>query len=184
MRLFVAIQLSDKMKDALTAAQDELYDRGVRGRFTSEENLHITLAFIGEYPDAEPVLDALSAVTFAPFEIALEGMGCFGDLCWAGLAQSVALETLARRVRRALAEAGIPFDRKRFAPHVTLIRKASGKLPGIRIPPVSMSVDTVLLMLSERGRNGMIYTELGAVGVSANGAGDTMENRQSEGESI
>ena len=163
MRLFVAIQLSDDLKDALTAAQDEMYDRGVRGRFTSEENLHITLAFIGEYPDAEPVLDALSAVTFAPFGIALEGMGCFGDLWWAGLGQSVPLETLARRVRRTLAEAGIPFDRKRFSPHVTLIRKASGKLPGIQVPPVSMTVDTVSLMLSERGKNGMIYTELGTV---------------------
>ena len=67
MRLFVALCLSDGMKDALLAAQDALYDRGVRGNYTPEENLHLTLAFIGEYPDAEPVLDALSAVSFAPF---------------------------------------------------------------------------------------------------------------------
>ena len=31
MRLFIAIPLSDSMKDALTAAQDEMYDNGVRG---------------------------------------------------------------------------------------------------------------------------------------------------------
>ena len=80
MRLFIAIRLSDDMRHALIRAQNELYDRGVRGRFTAEENLHLTLAFLGEVPDAEPVLDALSGVSFAPFELALEGMGCFGDV--------------------------------------------------------------------------------------------------------
>ena len=53
MRLFIAIPLSDTMKDALTAVQDEMYDNGVRGNFTSRENMHLTLAFIGEYPDKE-----------------------------------------------------------------------------------------------------------------------------------
>ena len=80
MRLFIAINLSDAMKDSLISTQNALYDRGVRGNYTSEENLHLTLAFIGEYPDAEPVLDALSAVSFRPFELRLEGMGRFGDL--------------------------------------------------------------------------------------------------------
>ena len=64
MRLFIAINLSSAMKGSLIRMQDALYDRGVRGNYTSEENLHLTLAFIGEYPDAEPVLDALSSVTF------------------------------------------------------------------------------------------------------------------------
>ena len=73
------------MKDSLINTQNALYDLGVRGKYTSEENLHLTLAFIGEYPNAEPVLDALSSVTFRPFELSLEGMGRFGDLWWAGI---------------------------------------------------------------------------------------------------
>ena len=48
MRLFIAINLSDDMKAALLDLQNDLYDRGVRGRYTTEENLHLTLAFIGE----------------------------------------------------------------------------------------------------------------------------------------
>ena len=163
MRLFIAVRLSAGMKDALAHAQKELYDCGVRGCFTAEENLHLTLAFIGEVPDAQPVLDTLSELDFAPFAIALEGMGCFGDLWWAGLRESAALEALARKVRRALAEREIPFDRKRFSPHITLIRKASGKLPGILLRPASMTVSAVSLMRSDRGKKGMIYTELGAV---------------------
>ena len=80
MRLFISINLSPEMKDALRDAQRAMYDRGVRGNFTSEENLHLTLAFIGEFPNAEAVMDALSGVTFTPFELALDGIGRFGDL--------------------------------------------------------------------------------------------------------
>ncbi len=163
MRLFIAVNLSDEMKDSLIRMQNALYDRGARGNYTPEENLHLTLAFIGEYPDAQPVLDALSAVAFRPFELSLEGMGRFGDLWWAGMRDSVPLTAVVRRLRRALAENAIPFDKKRFSPHITLLRKASGALPGITPEPASMTVTALSLMRSDRGRNGMIYTELGSV---------------------
>jgi len=163
MRLFIAVRLSDAMKDSLITMQHTLYDRGARGNYTSEENLHLTLAFIGEYPDAETVLDALAAVSFRPFALSLEGMGRFGDLWWAGMKDSAALTAVVRRIRRALAENNIPFDKKRFSPHITLIRKASGEMPGTAAEPVSMTVNSISLMRSDRGRHGMIYTELGAL---------------------
>ena len=106
MRLFIAIRLSKAMKEALLDLQRALHARGVRGNFTPEENLHLTLAFIGEYPDAEAVSDALAGVSFTPFTLHLAGMGCFGDLWWAGLDRSEALGALARRVRHALSEGG------------------------------------------------------------------------------
>ena len=163
MRLFIAVRLSPEMKTALTKAQRAMYDRGVRGNFTPEENLHLTLALIGEYPSAADVMDALSNVTFTPFELALDGVGRFGDLWWAGLRESAALTAVVRRVRRALAESGIPFDRKRFAPHITLLRKASRDAAGIPITPAAMTVRAVSLMSSRRGRNGMIYSEVGTI---------------------
>ena len=160
MRLFVAIELSDAVKDALIEAQNRMYDRGVRGSYTQEENLHLTLAFIGEYAEAEPIVDARSAVSFSAFVLALDGFGCFGDLWWAGLRASPALDALARRVRYALAEQGIPFDRKRFSPHITLLRKAKGAVPPLRTQSAEMTVDAFTLMRSDRGENGMIYTPL------------------------
>ena len=163
MRLFIAIQLSDAMKDALTAAQEEMYDHGVRGNFTTRENMHLTLAFIGEYPDKDQVLDALSSVSFSSFSIALKGMGCFRDLWWAGMEESAPLAAVVRRIRRALAEQNIPFDRKRFSPHITLIRKATGAMSGIQISAVSMPVEHISLMRSDRGKRGMIYTEVGEI---------------------
>lgn len=167
MRLFIAINLSADMKAALLDARRAMYDRGVRGNYTPEENLHLTLAFIGEYPNAETVMDALAGVTFTPFELALDGIGRFGDLWWAGIEDSAALTAVVRRIRRALAESEIAFDRKRFSAHITLIRKASRDAEGITIAPAAMTVNAISLMSSKRGRNGMIYTEVGTLEADA-----------------
>ena len=35
MRLFIAVKLSDAMKDSLITVQNTLYDRGMRGNYTS-----------------------------------------------------------------------------------------------------------------------------------------------------
>ena len=59
MRLFIAIPLSEKMKQSVADTQGAFRFRGVRGNYTPEENLHVTLAFIGEYGDPNAVLDAL-----------------------------------------------------------------------------------------------------------------------------
>ena len=48
MRLFIAINFSPSFKKAILSSAQQLRDRGVRGNFTREENLHLTLAFIGE----------------------------------------------------------------------------------------------------------------------------------------
>lgn len=157
MRLFVAIQLNREMRDALVGLQDQMRAQRVTGNYTPAENLHLTLAFIGDYPDPEDV----PLPSFSPFDLALEGYGSFGELWWAGLHDSPALEACVRRLRRQLAEAGIPFDRKRFSPHITLVRRASG-VPSLIVPRATMRVERLSLMRSERGRNGMIYTEVRA----------------------
>ncbi len=154
------------MKAALTAAQKRMAARGVRGNYTKRENLHLTLAFIGEHPRPEAVLEALGSVSFTPFELTLDGIGSFGDVWLAGTNDPAALEAVVRRVRRALAENGIPFDRKRFVPHITLIRRPVGDLPETFLEPASMTVSSISLMRSDRGRSGMIYTQVGAIDAS------------------
>ena len=165
MRLFVAVQLNHDIRESLLDVQNQWIRRGVRGNYTDPENLHLTLAFIGEYPNPEDVLDVIDSLTFQPFFLSLDGIGSFGDLWWVGLSESDALEVLVRRLRHALSDAGIPFDRKRFSPHITLIRKAAyhgkEKFPMIRIPLAGMTVERISLMRSDRGKHGMIYTELG-----------------------
>ena len=162
MRLFIAILPSDEMKEALIDIQNKMYDHDIRGYYTTEENLHLTLAFIGEYGDPEKVMDILSKIEFEPFEIELDELGCFDDLWWVGIKQSNPLEVLVNRIRRALAKADIPYDKKSFMPHITLIRKAAGQLQWIQSESAVMEVSTISLMRSDRGKNGMIYTEIEA----------------------
>ncbi len=85
MRLFIAIQFNDEILEALNELQDDLRDRGMEGHYSPVENLHLTLAFIGEYGDPEEVLDALEESDFRPLSISLEGVGSFGDIFWAGI---------------------------------------------------------------------------------------------------
>ncbi len=167
MRLFIAIQFDENILDALTDFQEDLRNQGVTGNYTRRENLHITLAFIGDFGNPDDVLDAMEQVDFRPVDISLDGVGCFGDLFWAGLADNPQLAAYVRRLRRGLSEEGIPFDKKRFSPHITLIRRYSyrgGKEIPVSDPPRgSMRATRVSLMRSERGKNGMIYTEIGCV---------------------
>ena len=167
MRLFIAIPLENEAARMVTDVQRTFRRQNVRGNYMPEENLHITLAFIGEYNDPEAVLAAMERVRFAPFSITVDHVGCFDDLWWAGLAESKPLDALARNLRHALAEANIPFDKKRFRPHVTFLRHADRLGPRVNVPkqlkPTRMAVTGISLMLSTQGKNGMIYTELGYI---------------------
>ena len=167
MRLFIAIQLNEEMRNLLGDIQDSYRRMAVRGNYTPPENLHLTLAFIGEYDDPNKVLEALETVSFQPFRISLDRTGCFGDLHWAGIADSPQLDNLVKQIRHALADAGIPFDKKRFRAHITFLRRAifprGGKIPFPNIEPASMLVEEIALMCSTRGKHGMIYTKIGAV---------------------
>ena len=164
MRLFIAIQLSDSIRDSLSAVQTHLRDHGIRGNDTKIENLHLTLAFIGEYSDPDFALEVMRSVPFAPFPMRIEGFGSFGDLYWCGIGENDSLFSYVKRLRRVLAGNGIPFDRKKFSPHITLIRKVEYDrrrgFPGVTVPDVSMQVLGVSLMRSDRTKNGMVYTEV------------------------
>ena len=165
MRLFIAIQLNEEMKQLVKDVQDAYRRFGVRGNYTPPENLHLTLAFIGEYGDPDEVLDAMETVSFEPFAVTMDRLGCFGDLQWAGIEENAKLEALVKRLRHALSDAGIPYDKKKFKAHITYLRQA--KFPDGRrvtpaeIEPVSMMVTEIALMRSTRGKHGMIYTNLG-----------------------
>lgn len=162
MRLFIAIELEDRVKDELCMIQKRIKLQGMKGNFTTRENMHLTLAFIGEYSDPERVSDALNDVLFEPMKLALDGYGCFRDLYWIGVKEDKGLNENVKRLRRALSDNGIPFDRKKFVPHITLARRMEyGKSLPTDCPfPAAMDVEYISLMRSDRGKSGMIYTPI------------------------
>ena len=164
MRLFVALEPSPEFRNALSVLQDSLRAAGVSGRYLDPSGLHLTLAFIGMWPEN---VAALLPHVQQPFDVTLSGIGVFpkADVLWAGVMSSGHLDDLARKVQTSLSEAGIPFDPKVFSPHITLVRKPrmaeDTALSDIRVPPAAMIVRDVCLYRSERGENGMEYTVIG-----------------------
>ena len=167
MRLFIAICFDENMLDSLVEIQDDLMRSGVKGNYTPRENLHMTLAFIGDYDDPEQIVEVMQKVPLRSFSVKLSGFRPFRDMFFAELEENENLRDYVKRLRTALLDEEIPFDRKKFLPHVTLIRKADCTKEKAFLPEFqggdSMKVNGISLMKSERGRHGMVYTEIGYV---------------------
>ncbi len=161
MRLFIAIQLSEEMRKALVDCLHDLKKQGVEGNYVPAQNLHLTLAFIGEYRDPEQVKRILASVPLPAFRLALSEKGNFGNILWAGVKGNQKLKTYVRDLRAALKNAGIPFEDDRFTPHITLIRKVSARNPyQIHLPKAEMEVKRASLMKSETKNGKVTYREV------------------------
>jgi 2'-5' RNA ligase len=135
-RLFVAIRPPRDVRAQLLGLMG-----GVRGaRWQSDEQLHLTLRFIGEIerPAAEDVAAALGAIRQGPFEIALNGIGSFErrgrpETLWAGVTPHPALKALHDKADQACVRAGLEPERRAFHPHITLARlgRAAGPIAGL-----------------------------------------------------
>ena len=171
MRLFISIFFDDNIINELLRLQDDLKKIGVEGNYTRMESLHMTLAFVGEYDNPGDVLEVMDRVEFEPFKLALDGVGNFKKLFYVGMKAEDALYTYVKRLRRELNKLGIESDKKQFFPHITMIRNydyKGGEMIPVNKPPIgSVVADTVVLMKSERGKHGMVYTELGSVNANS-----------------
>jgi 2'-5' RNA ligase len=124
MRLFVALPIPRPVAQSIMLIQG-----GVPGaRWQTNEQLHITLRFIGEVDgrDAAMLDDALAGIKAPAFDLQLHGVGQFGNkqphALWAGIRKSEALEHLQRKVDNAIRRVGQPQDAYKFTPHVTVAR--------------------------------------------------------------
>lgn len=132
-RLFVGLSIPDTARDQLAFLQSGL--RGAKWR--PRENFHLTLRFIGEV-DGHMFREALSALARidAPgFEMALAGVGYFGDkrprAVWAGVDAPPALGHLQAKVETVCQRIGLAPERRKFTPHVTLAYLAGARRPAV-----------------------------------------------------
>lgn len=124
-RLFVAIRPPAAIRNTLLDLME-----GVSGaRWQDDEQLHLTLRFIGEVDGrvAEDIAAALGTVHQARFAVALDGVGQFGrpgrpNALWAGLRPHDSLAHLHRKVDQALVRAGLEPERRAYLPHITIAR--------------------------------------------------------------
>jgi len=121
MRLFTAIELPKEAADMITSATSDLETL----RWSNAEQLHITLCFLGNQPDNRfnDITDALSEVTFRPFQLKITDIGWFrGGIIYLKVERSSTLTELQRAMVNALHQHDIHFDQRKFIPHVTIAR--------------------------------------------------------------
>lgn len=167
-RLFVALRPPEEVLDMLIDAME-----GADLRWQDEDQLHLTLRFIGEVerPLANDLVAALGGVTFAPFELAVAGVGRFDHgrrgALWAGVSPKEAVKALAAKVERACQSAGLEPERRAYHPHITLARWSGGKprleawlerYSGLRCDP--WAVREFVLYESRLGQGGAHYERI------------------------
>ncbi|WP_210530329.1 RNA 2',3'-cyclic phosphodiesterase [Rubellimicrobium arenae] len=124
MRAFIAIDMPDPVRTAL----ENLQERIPLGKLTDPDQMHLTLAFLGEQPDdmIQAAHEALEGIRFPAFDLQLQGLGTFGNreptVLWAGVKDPTQVKALHDKVLPALHGAGLSLERRRLRPHVTLAR--------------------------------------------------------------
>lgn len=182
LRLFVAVDLPEEVREALGRLQDDLRRRDLTGlRWVRPEGVHLTLKFLGgTLAGRVPAVEGAVAAAVrgaAPFRLALGAPGTFGGsrgprVVWLEMAGDVRqLRELQAAVEAALTGAGFPAEEREYAPHLTLARVPqppragtaegiSRALEAVAPPRAEFEVNEVVLMRSRLQPGGALYERL------------------------
>lgn len=170
MRLFIAINFNDYIKNELCSVMENLKKYTLRGRFTSRENLHLTIVFIGETNKVEAVKKAMDNINATPFELHIHRLGKFsrrgGDIYWMGVENNDTLFSIYEQLTAFLSQSGFQIEERPYRPHVTLGREiileknSKGKISEENVPYLKIKVEKISLMKSERIAGKVVYTEI------------------------
>ena len=176
MRLFVAIELTDDVREALTDVQSALGNTADGIRWVRAEQLHLTVKFLGDVPDAEVTRAAeavaRSAARARPFEMDLTECGCFPPhgpvrIVWAGTHDpSGSLLECINALEEEMEGIGFPKESRPFSPHITIGRAKEGRsgqgvrsaVEGVKIKRVGQAVNELTLMSSVLSPKGPSYS--------------------------
>ena len=161
MRLFFALWPEDEVREAL-AGWAAACRQCVRGRATRTENLHATLAFLGEVAASDVArLAALAAsLPCQRFELTLDRLQYWPRkrIVLAGCTRTPdALASLAQAMRAGLSQAGFRVEDRDYVPHVTLLRDARSAPDAVAVDPLPWRVQDIVLVESVRSHGTLRY---------------------------
>ncbi len=171
-RLFVAIRPPEEIRDLLIDAMDD----SPALRWVGEDNLHLTLRFIGEVerPHANDIAAALDRLRSTAFQLRISGIGKFeqrnGGALWAGIEPKEPVAALAAKVERACQQAGLEPERRAYHPHITLARWNRRNAEAVEaflrrnadLASAPFEVTSFILYESRLSRHGRHYEEVAA----------------------
>jgi 2'-5' RNA ligase len=130
MRLFLAIELPDDVREHLVRVQQAIAGLAPKASLTKPENLHVTLKFLGEVDERRTaeLCDSLAKVTGAVIELSADRLECFPTrgplrIIAAGMRGSEkALAGVHGAIEQRCRYLGFESETRRYRPHVTLAR--------------------------------------------------------------
>jgi 2'-5' RNA ligase len=142
MRLFIAVDISDAVRERLSQLLAQLKHSNSDVRWVRPESLHVTLKFLGEQAESrvEPLGARLAAICSpGPFQFSLRGLGCFPNerrprVFWVGVEAPPQLAELARLVDEAVEPLGLEREKRPYSAHLTLGRAREGGPPPVPGP--------------------------------------------------
>ena len=165
MRLFISINFDDEIKKILKNSILDLKNISYKGNFTREENLHLTLVFIGEVYDDKVIKKIMDEINFETFNINLSSWGKFnksqGDIYFIKVDKSKELSIIYQSLFEKLTNQGFKIDKRLYTPHITLGRQVKLKNDFfLNFPKTKVPVSKISLMKSERIDGKLIYTQI------------------------
>jgi RNA 2',3'-cyclic 3'-phosphodiesterase len=163
-RLFFALWPDPATGAAIVTLAREL-EPETGGRTVAAQNVHLTLAFLGQQPaEVVPTLCASAGgVKLSAFVLVLDEVGCWhkSGIEWLGAsAIPEELSTFHVALVRELGNQEITFDARPFAPHLTLARRTTTTVRRRLPQPIVWNVASFCLVASELDRSGPRYRVL------------------------
>lgn len=160
----MAINFPEGVRDTLMGCIGSLKSQALRGYYTKEENLHLTIVFIGETSREKDIIRIIKELQYPTFSLSLNKIGKFahsrGDVYWAGLAHSAPLFALNSAITSKLIGGGFNLEQRPFTPHITLGRKVVARNPKVEIPKSTFEVSQIELMQSQNENGKLQYITL------------------------
>ena len=172
MRVFIAIELEEEVKEKLAEIQSKVKVTAEKGRFTAVSNFHLTLYFIGE-ADSERIGQISKAIDKCaehnvPFKLSLGKLGSFNKrskrIIWVGVDGDIReLKKVNEQISAELNEEEHTDEKGEYTPHITLGRQIVFNQDfeewsqSQSAPPVAIEVDKISLMESTRLNGELIY---------------------------
>jgi len=174
-RLFAALLIPDEIKQILLTTCHSLVDNYEQYRWESPDKIHLTLKFIGEVEKdlTEPIQEELSFTEdFKYFNCSIAKFGFFfsngeAKILWVGLNTGERIHKLVQELNRRLSILSIPIEKRRFKPHLTVLRLKQH--PGdefikefeeYSFEEIKFKLKTLALVKSELLRTGARYTDI------------------------
>lgn len=149
-RLFFALWPSPQIRAGIVRRREAI--EGLSRRRVPDHNLHLTLLFLGDQPaDRVPEITVAARRLHAPgFELVLDRLGWFARarVAWLGGQAPAAGNALVADLTAGIEVLDLEFDRRPWAPHVTLFRKVSGRPELPEIEPLAWPVCRFVLIES------------------------------------